>query len=168
MSIKIVYKGALQYKRMLPFIISLLFAMSAAEDFKLVAAARTSLLGNSDEAACIKTAGDIEYWVNMATQAQQATKIVASGGLQMNSLEVQGTFKLGDSNKNDNTIKGDTTFKQNVYIDGELALFLYNRNNGVQTSKVQQSLASKIDALEQKIDKLCQASQDGGANVCEL
>lgn len=144
--------------------------MSAADDFRLTAVARTSLLGNTDEAACIATSGDIEYWVNMAAQAQQATKIVASGGLQMKSLEVQGTFKLGDSAKNDNNVKGDTTFEDKVYINGELSVYLYNRDNDGQQSaeKVQQSLWSKIDVLEEKISKLCLASKTAGANVCGL
>ena len=155
---------------MLSLIISLIITTVIADDFRLAAVARTSLLGTSGSSECIKTAGDIEYWVNMASQAKQATKIVASGGLQMNSLEVEGTFKLGDSTNNDNEIKGDTTFRDNVFIDGELTLYLYNRDiNGQQSAeKVQQSLWSKIDVLEEKISKLCLASKTAGANVCGI
>lgn len=155
---------------MLSLIISLIITTVIADDFRLAAVARTSLLGTSGSSECIKTAGDIEYWVNMASQAKQATKIVASGGLQMNSLVVEGTFKLGDSTKNDNEIKGDTKFIDDVLLNGELTLKLHNwyDNGQKSTEKVQQSLWSKIDALESKISKLCQASKTEGTNVCGL
>lgn len=154
---------------MLSLIISLIITTVIADDFRLAAVARTSLLGTSGSSECIKTAGDIEYWVNMASQAKQATKIVASGGLQMNSLEVEGTFKLGDSTNNDNEIKGDTTFIDDVLLDGELTLKLHDWNDfGVQQPARLQTLLTKIDALESKISKLCQASKTAGTNDCDL
>lgn len=155
---------------MLSLIISLIITTVIADDFRLAAVARTSLLGTSDSSECIKTAGDIEYWVNMASQAKQVTKIVASGGLQMNSLEVKGTFKLGDDAKDDNSIKGSTTFTDNVYLNGELTLKLHNYDydNGNQEPAELQSLRSKIDKLEKKIYQLCKASKTAGPNVCGL
>ena len=153
---------------MLSLIISLIITTVIADDFRLAAVARTSLLGTSGSSECIKTAGDIEYWVNMASQAKQATKIVASGGLQMNSLVVEGTFKLGDSTKNDNEIKGDTKFIDDVLLDGELTLKLHDWVDGNQKSAEPQTLRSKIDVLEEKISKLCQASKTEGTNVCGL
>ena len=155
---------------MLSLIISLIITTVIADDFRLAAVARTSLLGTSGSSECIKTAGDIEYWVNMASQAKQATKIVAAGGLQMNSLEVKGTFKLGDSTKNDNEIKGDSKFIDDVLLEkGDLTLKLHDwDDNGVQQAPRLQTLLSKIDALESKISKLCQASKTAGANVCDL
>jgi hypothetical protein len=45
----------------------------SAGGFRLAAVARTSLLGAENTAECISTAGDIEYWVNMASQAKETT-----------------------------------------------------------------------------------------------
>lgn len=87
----------------------------SAGGFRLAAVARTSLLGAENTAECISTAGDIEYWVNMASQAKETTKIVVSGGLHMNSLEVDGTFKLVKYGQNDNGIQVDTRF-QNDFL----------------------------------------------------
>lgn len=158
---------------MLSLIISLIITTVIADDFRLAAVAITSKLGTgtAGSSECIKTTGDIEYWVNMASQAKQATKIVASGGLQMNSLEVKGTFTLGDSTKNDNEIKGATKFIDDVLLpEGDLTLKLHDwDDNGVRQEPRLQTLLSKIDALESKISKLCQASKkDGGPNVCDL
>lgn len=162
---KFVYKGAYPIKRMLYLIISLLvFGALAADDFKLAAVAR---LGNTEDVAeCIKTDGDIEYWVNMATGAAQATKIIATGGIEMPELTVNGDVTLGSESGTDKiNIRGDLDVTGAVSFD-DVSLNIYDlASDGSQNMKEDGTekfetvaLRNVIEQLERRIAKLCTAS----------
>ena len=150
---------------MLYLIMSLLVGMATADDFKLAAVAR--LTNTAGTAECIKTDGDIEYWVNMATGAAQATRIIATGGIEMPELTVNGPVTLGSDTGTDKIdingaldVTGAVSFDDvslNIYdleTDGEQK----TDNEGDKLETV--SLRNIIKQLEYKIAKLCTASSD--------
>ena len=161
---KFVYKGVYPNNRMFTLIISLFIGIVAADDFKLAAVAR---LGNTAGAAeCIKTDGDIEYWVNMATGAAQATKIIATGGIVMPELTVNGPVTLGGDTGSDKiNIRGDLDVTGAVSFD-DVAVNIYDletdgtrKKDGDGADKFEVVLLRNvIEQLEYKIAKLCAAS----------
>lgn len=144
---------------MLHLIMSLLVGIVTADDsnFELAAVA---LLSNSDptsnEATCIKTSGDIEYWVNIASEAAQATRIVATSGIEMPQLIVNGPVTLGSDN--------EITINGNLLVSGTIAFenfapdmpFYKFDSDGCQIKDVSttMNLKEKIKGLEQRIASL--------------
>ena len=149
---------------MLYLIIPLLVSMVAADNFKLAAVAR--LKNTEGKAECIKTDGDIEYWVNMATGAAQATRMIATSGIEMPELTVNGHVTLGSDTGTDKiNIKGaldvtgavsfdDISFKAfDLNTDGSQRMDTAGAN---KLERVQ--LRNIIKQLEYNIAKLCAAS----------
>jgi len=136
---------------------SLLVGMVAAEDFKLAAVA---LLKNENaDVKCIKTDGDIQYWVNMATGAEQATRIIATSEIQMPELTVNGPVTLG-SGSDDINVEGNLVVtKTGTFDDVTLKLYVL-KTDGTRENEIRQSrgLSSHIEKLERKIAQLCLAS----------
>lgn len=150
---------------MLYLIMSLLVGMATADDFKLAAVAR--LKNTAGTAECIKTDGDIEYWVNMATGAAQATRIIATGGIQMPELTVNGPVTLGSASDNTN-VRGSLTVTGAVSCD-DVAVTIYDLDTDGSSIKTDDGadkleevqLRNIIKQLEYKIAKLCLVSPDG-------
>lgn len=150
---------------------SLLVGMVTADDFKLAAVAL--LKNTAGTAECIKTDGDIEYWVNMATGAAQATRIIATGGIEMPELTVNGDVTLGSESETDKiNIMGDLDVTGAVSFD-DVSLNIYDlasdgspnmKEDGteklekVALRNIIKQLEYKIAQLEYKIAKLCSAS----------
>lgn len=145
---------------------SLLVGMATADDFKLAAVAR--LKNRENPAECIKTDGDIEYWVNMATGAAQATRIIATGGIVMKKLTVNGPVTLGSDSETVTdmiNVRGDLHVSGVVSFD-DVSLNIYHLDTdgsqimdsegAEQLEPVQ--LRSIIRQLERNIVKLCTAS----------
>lgn len=150
---------------------SLLVGMAAAEDFKLTAVAR--LKNTAGTAECIKTDGDIEYWVNMATGAAQATRIIATGGIQMPELTVSGPVTLGSDTGTDKIdIKGALDVTGAVSFD-DISFNAFDLDtdgnqimdtDGTTDKFVLVQLREIIKQLERNIAKLCAASPTGTCN----
>lgn len=147
---------------MLYLIISLFISIVAADDFKLAAVARLGNTAGTTE--CIKTDGDIEYWVNMATGAAQATRIIATGGIEMPELTVNGPVTLGSDTDRIN-VRGDLDVSGVVSFD-DVSLNIYDLD--IDGSQIMDSegvdqlepvqLRNIIKQLERNIAKLCLAS----------
>jgi len=146
---------------------SLLVGMATADDFKLAAVAL--LKNTAGNAECIKTNGDIEYWVNMATGAAQATRIIATGGIVMPELTVNGPVTLGSDTGTDKIdIRGALDVTGAVSFD-DVSLNIYDLDPDTGATKTVDGadklesvqLRNIIKQLEYKIVKLCKASPDG-------
>ena len=125
---------------MLYLIMSLLVSMTASQD------------------SCIKSNGDIEFWVNTATNAAQATKIIATESIVMPELTVNGPVTLGSP--------ASSGEEDTIQIIGVLQVTGTASFTELQFQKQDETpalLKDVIKVLEQKIYKLCQASGD---NVC--
>jgi hypothetical protein len=149
---------------MLYLIIYLLFGIVTADDFKLAAVAL--LKNTAGTAECIKTAGDIEYWVNMATGAAQATRIIATGGIVMPELTVNGPVTLGrDTGTDKIDIKGALDVTGAVSFD-DISFNAFDLDTDGSQKKDSDGadklepvqLRNVIKQLEYKIAKLCAAS----------
>lgn len=120
----------------------------------------------ASQGSCIKTNGDIEFWVNTATNAAQATKIIATESIVMPELTVNGHVTLGSSASSPASSGEEDT----IQIIGVLQVTGTASFTELQFQKQDDTwalLKDVIKVLEQKIDKLCQASK-AGDNVCEL
>lgn len=154
---------------MLYLIMSLLVGMVTADDFKLAAVAR--LKNTAGTAECIKTDGDIEYWVNMATGAAQATRIIATGGIEMPKLTVNGPVTLGGGSDNIDIngaldVTGAVSFDDISFNAFDLETDGSQKTDSEEADKLEtvslrniiKQLEYKIAQLEYKIAKLCTAS----------
>ena len=96
------------------FLFLLLILCSVAfGEYELAAVA----LLKSTDTTCIATNGDIEYWVNMATSAHSATKIMATDLIEMSTLNVRGHLDVS-GNKVDISV---STVATHVSITGKLS-----------------------------------------------
>ena len=154
----------------------LLIFGAQAVDVKLAAVA---LLKNTQGTAeCIKTDGDIEYWVNMATRAMQTTKIIATGGMTMTELTVNGPLTVDGAV----TLTGIVTIPGALIMNGTLTtdnvlmdVFKLDDKTGAQVLDdtdeqvlITKNLRTIIEKLESKIAKLCKYSKDSNSNVCGI
>mgnify|MGYP001046160825 CR=1 FL=1 len=121
----------------------LLFGTVFCEDFELAAVALTSTHA-ADE--CIKTNGDIEYWVNTATNAAQTTKIIATGKMTMASLDVTGAVDFNTVSVNTLIVRGTTP---STTLKGEVT---FDVDDGTQYTLKQ--LFGKVTTLEGKVTTL--------------
>ena len=124
----------------------LLFGTVFCEDFELAAVALTSAHA-ADE--CIKTNGDIEYWVNTATNAAQTTKIIATGKMTMASLDVTGAVDFNTVSVNTLIVGGTTTLKGEVTFDADDTQYTLKELFGKVTT-----LEEKVTTLEEKVTTL--------------
>ena len=60
------------------------------------------------------TDGDIEFWVNMATNARSITRMVATGSMTFTTLETTGNTQLGSTSSNTVTVPGILQVDENV------------------------------------------------------
>ena len=139
-------------------LVCFLYTTTSAEEILAVAALKPSLLTSSDEPTCIKTTGDIEFWVNMAANARGITRMVATGTMAINTLTVDGATILGRvgggefadiTNIRGNLIVTGTTtlsdtvlFNKFIYVDGR---------EGDVTGRRPTELADTIRELENRI-----------------
>ena len=79
-------------------LVCFLFTTTSATYTLAAAAIQPSLLASSsDESTCIKTNGDIEFWVNTATNVRSSiTKMVATGDMEINKLTVANLIVTGE------------------------------------------------------------------------
>ena len=124
---------------MLYLIMILLFGTVFCEDFELAAVALTS----TNAASCIKTDGDIEYWVNMASNAAQTTKIIATGKMTMQSLTVDGPVNFNTVTADTLIVTGTTTLNDEVTFD-----VLDTEETGGKKGWTLRELFKKITTLE--------------------
>jgi hypothetical protein len=131
------------------FLFLLLILCSVAfGEYELAAVA----LLKSTDTTCIATNGDIEYWVNMATSAHSATKIMATDLIEMSTLNVRGHLDVS-GNKVDISV---STVAKDVSITGKLST---RRITDVDVEIVTnteriQSLESTLSTLESRIKAL--------------
>lgn len=148
------------------------FGAQAVDDFKLAAVAR--LKNTQGTAECIETDGDIEYWVNMATRATQTTKIIATGGMTMTELTVNGPLTVDGAvtltGEAALTIPGALIMNGTLTTDNVLMDVFAVDASGVHNSQnlISGDLRNIILRLETRIVKLCKYSKDYNSNVCGI
>jgi len=131
------------------FLFLLLILCSVAfGEYELAAVA----LLKSTDTTCIATNGDIEYWVNMATSAHSATKIMATDLIEMSTLNVRGHLDVS-GNKVDISVD---TIATDVSITGRLSTQSISDVDVeiVKNTNSIQSLQDVIDSLESRINAL--------------
>lgn len=71
--------------------------------------------GQSSKSDCkSSTDGDIEFWVNMATNARSITRMVATESMTFTTLETTGNTQLGSTSSNTVTVPGILEVEGNV------------------------------------------------------
>ena len=134
-------------------LVCFLYTTTSAEEILAVAALKPSLLTSSDEPTCIKTTGDIEFWVNMAANARGITRMVATGEMTINKLTVDGLTTLkGLTTLGTTAINGILTVTGTTTLRGVLFDKISVTEDGVEEGMLpDQSLSDTIKNLEQAI-----------------